>query len=146
MRADEPEALVGAPVDYEIGVEWEGGMRYRGGGVGGPTLLMDGRREVAPSPVDSLLVALAACSAIDVVEILGKQRTPVTTMSIRVRFSRAVKPPRRLTAVHLVFAIGTAAERVQVDRAITLSMDKYCSVATSLASDMEVTWDVVPGP
>jgi putative redox protein len=130
----------GVAVEYAIEVAWEGGMRYRGGPAGGPTHLMDGAREAAPSPVDSLLVALASCSAIDVVEILEKRRTPATAVNVSVRFSRAAQPPRRLTDVHLAFRVATASERVHVERAIALSFEKYCSVSASLAPDTRVEW------
>jgi putative redox protein len=132
----------GVPVDYEIDVRWEGEMRYRGGPAGGPSLLMDGRREAAPSPVDALLISLATCAAIDVVEILEKRRTPPRSLDVRVRFSRAATPPRRVTDLTLVFRVDTDSARVHVERAVDLSFSKYCSVANSLASDIEVAWEI----
>ena len=128
--------------DYPIEVVWEGGKRYRGGKPGGPTHLVDGEREVAPSPVEGMLVALGACSSIDVVEILEKRRTPATALSVRVDFARAPTPPRRLTAARLVFRVTTASERNHVERAIQLSFEKYCSVATSLAPDTQLDWSL----
>src|SRR5690606_9109281 len=97
--------LEGIRSSYPIEVVWEGGKRYRGGAPGGATLVMDGNREAGPSPVDSVLVSLAACSAIDVVEILEKRRTPATALSVHVEFSRAPTPPRRLTDIALRFSI-----------------------------------------
>jgi putative redox protein len=125
-----------------IQVVWEGGKRYRGGPAEGPTLLLDGDREQAPSPVDSLLVALASCSAIDVVEILEKRRTPPSSLRVEVEFERAPTPPRRLTNVRLRYQVATASERQHVERAVQLSFDKYCSVATSLAPDTHMSWTV----
>ncbi|HEX5870058.1 MAG TPA: hypothetical protein VFY65_06575, partial [Longimicrobium sp.] len=60
----------GVPVEYPIEVQWEGEMRWRGGPAGGPTLLVDGKRQASPSPVDALVVSIASCSAIDVVDYL----------------------------------------------------------------------------
>lgn len=134
--------MEGVPAEYTVEVEWEGGMRYRGGPAGGATLLLDGERQAAPSPVDSLLVALAACSAIDVVEILGKRRTPPADVRVSVEFSRAAVPPRRLTRVVLHFRVTVAGDREHVERAIALSFEKYCSVASSLAADTELAWDL----
>ncbi len=128
--------------EYPIEIVWEGGKRYRGGKPGGPTLVVDGEREVAPSPVEAMLVALGSCSAIDVVEILEKRRTPATSLSVRVDFARAATPPKRLTAARLVFRVATASERNHVERAVQLSFEKYCSVATSLAPDTELAWSV----
>lgn len=126
--------------DSPIEVVWEGGKRYRGGRPGGPTHVVDGDREVAPSPVEGMLVALGACSAIDVVEILEKRRTPATALTVRVDYARAPSPPRRLTAARLVYRVATASERHHVERAVQLSFEKYCSVATSLAPDTELEW------
>lgn len=132
----------GVPSPYPVEVVWEGGMRYRGGPQGGPTHVVDGEREVAPSPVDSVVVALAACSAIDVVEILTKRRTPPASLRVRAEFSRAPEPPRRLTDVKLVYSVAADSERTHVERAIQLSFDKYCSVVHSLAPDTRLTWEL----
>jgi putative redox protein len=137
----------GVSSQYPIEVLWEGEKRYRGGPEGGPTLVLDGDRDLAPSPVDSLLVALASCSAIDVVEILEKRRTPPTALRVRVEFSRAAEPPRRLTDVHVRFRVATVSERAHVERAVELSFQKYCSVSSSLAPDTRLTWEVeLEGP
>lgn len=132
----------GAPSPYPIEVVWEGGMRYRGGPEGGPALVLDGSREAAPSPVDALVAAVASCSAIDVVEVLNKRRTPPTALRVRVEFSRAPEPPRRLTDARLVFTVATASERHHVERAVELSFEKYCSVSASLAPDTRLSWEV----
>lgn len=132
----------GVPSEYPVEVVWEGGMRYRGGPAGGPALVVDGDKEVAPSPVDALLVSIASCSAIDVVDYLEKRRTPPTACSVSVRFSRAPSPPRRLTDVHLVFRVAADSAREHVERAVQLSFDRYCSVAGSLAPDTRLSWEV----
>ena len=132
----------GVQVEYPIEVTWEGGRRYRGGPAGGPMLVVDGTREVSPSPVDTLVVALASCSAIDVVDYLEKRRTPASSLSVSVRFSRAPEPPRRLTDAHLAFRVASDSSREHVERAIQLSFDKYCSVANSLAPDTRLDWSL----
>ena len=132
----------GVPVEYPIEVVWEGGRRYRGGPAGGPTLVMDGNREVAPSPVDTLVIAMAGCSAIDVVDYLEKRRTPATSLSVSVRFSRAPSPPKRVTEAHLTFHVASDSPREHVERAVQLSFDKYCSVSNSLAEDLKLGYSV----
>ncbi|HYH80953.1 MAG TPA: OsmC family protein [Longimicrobium sp.] len=132
----------GVAVEYPVEVVWEGGRRYRGGPAGGPTLVVDGDREVAPSPVDTLIIAMASCSAIDVVDYLEKRRTPASALSVSVRFSRAPSPPRRLTDAHLTFRVATDSPRDHVERAVQLSFEKYCSVASSLAPDTRLEWSV----
>lgn len=135
--------LEGERSPHPIEIVWEGGKRYRGGlPGGGPTMLLDGERVAAPSPVDSLLVALGTCSAIDVVEILEKRRTPAASLSVRVLFSRAPSPPRRLTEAEVRFTVATDSEKHHVERAVELSFSKYCSVASSFAPDIQLTWSV----
>ena len=138
--------LEGIKSPHPIDVVWEEGKKFRGGIPGGPTLVIDGSRTVAPSPVDSLLVALAACSGIDVLEILEKRRTPAERLSIHLEFSRAASPPRRLTEVQAFFKVVTASEKHHVARAVELSFEKYCSVTSSLAPDIVFTWfvEVIP--
>ena len=130
----------GVPVEYPIEVVWEGGMRYRGGPAGGPTLVMDGTREAAPSPVESILVSLASCSASDVVDYLEKRRTPPASVAVSVRFSRAPNPPRRVTDAQLAFRVAADSPREHVERAIELSFEKYCSVAHTIAPDTRGGW------
>ncbi|HEX8692993.1 MAG TPA: OsmC family protein [Longimicrobium sp.] len=136
----------GVPVEYPVEVFWEGGTRFRGGPAAGPTLLVDGERQAAPSPVDALVAALASCSAVDVVEYLEKRRTPPASLSVSVRFSRAPDPPRRLTDAHLTFRVATTSPIEQVERAVQLSFEKYCSVAGSLAPDTRLQWSVELAP
>lgn len=132
--------------NYPIEVVWEGGKRYRGGKPGGPALVVDGDREIAPSPVEALLVALGSCSAIDIVEILDKRRTPAQRLSVTVEFARAENPPRRIVAARLRFRVATTSEPHHVQRAAALSFEKYCSVSTSLAPDTELSWSVEVEP
>ena len=132
----------GVQAEYPIEVVWEGERRYRGGPAGGPTLVVDGNLQAAPSPVDALIVALASCSAIDVVDYLEKRRTPASSLAVSVRFSRAAQPPRRVTDAHLAFRVATDAPREHVDRAVQLSFDRYCSVAGSLAPDTRLGFSV----
>jgi putative redox protein len=132
----------GVWVEYPMEVVWEGGQRFRGGRPGGPTILIDGDREVAPGPVDGLIIALASCSAIDVVEILEKRRTPAARLDVQVRFARAAQAPRRVTAVRLLFRVVTASASHHVARAVELSVQKYCSVVHSLKTDVDLEWEV----
>jgi putative redox protein len=136
----------GVPVDYPIEVVWEGEMRYRGGRAGGPQVVLDGNSGAGPTPPDVLVTALATCSAIDVVDYLEKRRTPAASLSVSVRFSRAPKPPRRVTEAHLTFRVATDSPREHVERAVQLSFDRYCSVAASLAPDTVLGFTVELSP
>lgn len=126
--------------EYPVELVWEGGKRFSGGPPGVPALRVDGERQAAPSPVDAVLVALGSCSAIDVVEILEKRRTPVAALRVSIEFARAPVPPRRITEARLHFDVATDSEAHHVERAIELSMAKYCSVASTFAPDTDLAW------
>ena len=61
-------------------------------------------------------------------------------------FARAERPPRRVTAAKLLFTVATASEASHVQRAADLSFEKYCSVSTSLAPEVELSWEVEVEP
>ncbi len=127
--------------DNTISVQWQGGRQFEFGRPGGPVLRVDGDAQTGPSPVDTLLGALASCAAVDVVDILAKRRTPVATLEVRVEAQRANSTPRRLTRVLLKFRItGQEIEREHAERAIDLSITKYCSVRDSLDPNLPIEW------
>src|SRR5690242_7079724 len=127
----------------EIAVRWRERLVFEGGPAGRPPIVMDGNSAVAASPVELLLVAAAACSAADVVDILAKQRVGLRELGVTLRGTRRDEHPRRYTALHFVFTIsGDGADETKARRAIDLSLEKYCSVVASLASDIRVTYDV----
>ena len=126
-----------------VNVTWVGEHRFDAGRPGKPTVRLDGDGLTGPSPVDALLASLAACSAVDVVDILAKRRTPVESLEVQVVAERVDTIPRRLKHVALNFRIGgTGIERVHAERAVELSITKYCSVGDSLRPDVPVEWTI----
>lgn len=120
----------------QVRVVWAGDQRFDGGRPGGPAARLDGRGETGQSPMDALLTALASCAAIDVVEILGKRKTPPATLALEVTGTRRDTPPRRYTHVVVRFVLeGGDIEAIHAERAIALSFEKYCSVSATLAPD-----------
>jgi putative redox protein len=102
---------------------------------------IDSSGKTAQSPVDTLLSALATCTASDVVDILEKRRTPVHSLQIDVVGERVDSVPRRFRHITLTFHItGDGIEREHAERAIDLSVNKYCSVRDSLSRDIVVDW------
>ena len=127
-----------------VRVAWAGDQRFDAGRPGGPTLRLDGRGETGQSPVDGLLSALAACTAIDVVEILAKRRTPADSVEVEVTGHRADAVPARVLRIELVFHVhGEGIEREPAERAVELSLTKYCSVRGTLDPEMPIEWTVV---
>jgi putative redox protein len=105
---------------------------------------LDGSAKTGQTPPDALLSALATCAGMDVVDILAKRRTPVERLALEVQGTRREQPPRRFEQIVLVFDVhGAGIERVHAERAVQLAFEKYCSVAASLASDIQVDTIVV---
>jgi putative redox protein len=126
-----------------IHVAWVGGHRFDAGRPGGPTARIDGEGETGQSPPETLLSALATCVSYDVVDILAKQRTPISSLSIDIVGERVDTTPRRYKHITLNFKIaGRGIEQAQALRAIDLSATKYCSVRDSLSRDIEIDWTV----
>jgi len=121
-----------------VELEWEGGLRFRGR-AGERELSLDGDSVVAVSPVESLALSLAGCMGSDVVHILVKGRAELKGLTARIIAERAPEDPRRLVKVDLRFAVRGAVPADKVERAITLSREKYCSVWHSLRPDIAFT-------
>ncbi len=127
-----------------IHLTWAGDLRFDAGRPGGVTHRIDVSGETGPGPVDTLLNALAACTSVDVLEILAKRRTPVESLEIDVVGDRRADAiPGRLVHVTLRYRIrGAGIEQVHAERAVELAVTKYCSVRDSLAADIGVEWEV----
>ena len=116
---------------------WSGEQRFDTSRPDGPAARLDGTGRTGQSPPDAILSALAACSGIDLADILAKRRTPADRLSIDVEGERREEHPRRFVRIRLTFGVdGPGIEASHVERAISLSLEKYCSVAASLASDI----------
>jgi putative redox protein len=123
---------------------WEGEHRFDTGRPGGPVARFDGSAKTGQNPVDALVSALATCVGIDVVDILGKRRTPPSRLVIDAHAERRAEHPRRVERVTMDFVVdGDGIEIVHTERAIALALEKYCSVAATLATDVVVETRVV---
>jgi putative redox protein len=118
---------------------WKGAQRFDTGREGGPFARLDGTNETGQSPVDALLSALATCSGVDVVEILAKRRTPAERCVIDVTGVRRAETPRRVLRFEIAYRIdGDGIEREHAERAISLAIEKYCSVGATLKPDVVI--------
>ncbi|HEY7634105.1 MAG TPA: OsmC family protein [Gemmatimonadales bacterium] len=123
-----------------VSVSWEGGLRFRGGEPGNVAILIDGDNSEAPGPMLTLLLAAASCTGSDVVVILEKMRVKLQDLRIDITGVRREAEPRRYTALHLDYQLkGEGLDESKARRAIELSVQKYCSVLSSLAPDIKIT-------
>jgi putative redox protein len=106
---------------------------------GAATIVLDSAGQAGPSPVQALAFALAGCMGMDVVHILRKGRYDLRGLTIALAGERAPEDPHRITAVSLTFAVTGAVPEHQVQRAIDLSHEKYCSVWHSMRQDIAFT-------
>lgn len=132
----------------EVKIDWGGpdGMLFVGQTGTGHIAAMDGAPEgggnnLAPRPMELLLVGTGGCTAYDVVLILKRGRHSITGCSVKLQAERAETDPKIFTKIHFVFTVtGSNLPRAAVERAIALSHEKYCSASAMLAHSAEITW------
>jgi putative redox protein len=113
----------------------------------GHTLVMDGAaegggRNLGPRPMETVLMGTGGCTAYDVVHILRKSRAPVTDCIVEIAAERAAEDPKVFTSIHFHFVVsGQGLKPAQVERAIHLSAEKYCSASIMLAKTAKITHD-----
>lgn len=101
-----------------------------------------GGRNVGARPMELVLMGTGACSAIDVVHILRKARLSVTGCVVELDAERATEDPKVFTRIRFHYVItGKGLTPSQVERAIKLSEDKYCSASAMMAKTAELDWD-----
>lgn len=128
--------------EYKATVKWAGDEFFIGTGYTGHAQVMDskGDRNAATSPLEMLLVAVAGCTAMDVISILEKKRQNVTAYDVQVSGTRADDHPRKFTAFHVHHIVrGRSVSEKAVADAIELSDTKYCSVAATVRPTAVIT-------
>lgn len=108
--------------------------------------VVDGASTAGASPVQMLVIGLAACMAMDVLDIVQKGRHPLTAFRTSIVGERQQHVPHRLTKASIHFHIHGTVPFAAVERAIALSRDKYCSVWQSLKEDivLDTAYTIVP--
>ena len=116
-------------------------------GTGHHLLMDDPAGNTAAKPIELVAIALAGCTAFDVINILRKKRQQVTGYEVKIEADQAPNPPQVFTAVrihHIVTGVDVSAQAVE--DAIRLSEEKYCSVGAMVKQSAELhsTFEVVP--
>ena len=130
-----------------ISVNWVDGMLMVGKSHSGHSITMDGPHEIGGEnlgvrPMEMLLLGVAGCTMIDVVSTLKKMRQDLTQCETKVNAERANDHPKVFTDIHIQFVIkGKDLDQNKVEKAITLSAEKYCSASIMLGKTASITHD-----
>ena len=122
-------------------VKWIGGKQFVGIDSTCHSVVLSTPDEgIGIKPSELLLIALASCSAVDIVDILNKKRMPLTHLEISSISEQDQDPPWTFRKIHLQFRLaGNNLTDKAVAQAIQLSEEKYCSVAATLRATTEIT-------
>ena len=130
-------------------ITWVDGALLVAEGGSGHTITMDGApdiggRNLASRPMEVLLMGMGGCTAIDVVSMLKKQRQDIEGVEVSLLAERAEDHPKVYTSVKLVYTVrGRKLNKALVERAVSLSDEKYCSATAMVKKSASVTHEIV---
>ena len=130
-----------------VSVNWVDGMLMVGKSHSGHSITMDGPPEIGGDnlgvrPMEMLLLGVAGCTMIDVVTTLKKMRPELTPCETKLSAERADEHPKVFTDIHIQFIVkGQDLDPKKVEKAITLSAEKYCSASIMLGKTASITHD-----
>lgn len=125
--------------------EWKHDNIYEGFSDDGNKIVFDADSAHAhgASPMQAVLMALCACTSVDVVSILKKKRQEVTGLRVSASAQRAENPPQIFTRIELTYAISGKVDAKAAEDAVSLSKNKYCSVSKMLECKAEIDYKIV---
>lgn len=131
-----------------VSIQWAGEACFKGTSSSGHEITMDGPpdhggRDQGPRPMELLLLGLGGCASFDVTSILKKARQDVTDCIAEIKAERAEAIPAVFTRIHIHFIVsGNGLKEKQVQRAVELSAEKYCSASIMFGkAGVEVSHD-----
>lgn len=127
-------------------LKWTGNRSFEGTTEDGHSVALGTAYKDSPKPgpsaMELVLMGAAGCSAYDVVSILEKSRADVRDVTVDMQADRAPEPPKVFTRIHFHFRVtGKDLKPAQIERAIILSVDKYCSATAMLEKTATITHD-----
>ena len=128
-------------------VKWIENVCFIGESESNHSVILDGPeelggRKLGMRPMEMLLIGMGGCTSFDVVTILKKSRQAITDCYAEIEAERADKTPKVFTKIHIHFVLkGKDLDKDQIDRAIKLSAEKYCSASIMLSKSVEITHD-----
>ncbi len=130
-----------------IQVNWKKGMAFEAE-IDEFKLMMDAKKEhggtgAGPRPKPLTMVALAGCTGMDVVSILGKMRVELDDFSVKVEGELTDEHPKHFTRMHIIYQFkGKDLPLDKLQKAIDLSQERYCGVSVSYRKAMEITYEI----
>ena len=128
-------------------VKWVENVCFMGESETGHAVILDGApeaggRNLGMRPMEMLLIGMGACTSFDVVTILKKARQPIVDCVAQMEAERAADVPKVFTRIHVHFVVtGKGLNAGQVERAVKLSAEKYCSASIMLGKSVDITHD-----
>lgn len=128
-------------------IKWVENVCFIGESETGHAVVLDGApdaggRNLGMRPMEMLLIGMGACTSFDVVTILKKARQPITDCVAEIDAERANEVPKVFTKIHVHFVVtGKGLNPTQVERAVKLSAEKYCSASIMLGKAAEISHD-----
>lgn len=129
----------------QVRLKWLEGISFVGTSGSGHSVVMDGSPDDGGMnrgvrPMEMILLGLGGCSALDVMLILKKARQPVEDCIVEIEAERADTVPKVFTHIHMRYLVmGAGLAEKQVERAVGLSAEKYCSVSIMLGKSVKIT-------
>ena len=120
-------------------------MSFVGESGSGHSVVMDGApeaggRDLGVRPMEMLLLGLGGCAAFDVVSILQKSRQDLVDCEVLIESERSEEIPKVFTRIHMLFVVGGRnLNEAKVEKAVSLSADKYCSASEMLGKTAKIT-------
>ena len=127
---------------HTASIKWVGEQKFLAVGQSGHAVTFDADRQSnkAPGPMEMLLLALGACTSVDVVSVLQKKRQKLESLEVVCSGERASDPPQVWTKIEVLYRLRGVLDEAAVKHAIELSEEKYCSVAATLKKSATLTW------
>ncbi|MGB9253796.1 MAG: OsmC family protein [Candidatus Korobacteraceae bacterium] len=127
----------------EARASWTDKERFLGEATSGHAIVVDaGAEKTANSPVELVLIALCACTSVDVVGILRKKREPFTSLEVRAKAERSEQFPKIFTSIKLIYRVGGKVTHKAMEDAVRLSKEKYCSVSAMLQTSAKIEYEI----
>lgn len=134
-------------MNTEVTTTWTGGMSFESE-VQGHKIVIDADAEVGgenkgPRPKPLLLTAIAGCTGMDISALLKKMRAEVQGFKLEVIAENTDEHPKHYSAIHIKYIIiDPSPQKDKIEKAVTISQERYCGVSYMLSKAAKVTWEI----